>query len=351
MEKQKYNHFKCKDFLLDDDFRAWLAGTAPEKNHLWEKWLTSNPSVRTEVEKAKKLFYALKFKEDNTETNDVDLQWSKLESVILNKVSDQDFEINKPVKRIFTFFNLVAAASVIAILSFSTYYFLLPAKQKVSIETVQKKTGNGQQLKIVLPDGTLVTLNAGSALSYPQQFEDTLREISLTGEAFFKVVPNSKSPFIIHTGDVTTRVLGTSFNVRAYPETKEVQVAVVEGKVKVKATTIQGNEENSVFVTRSEMATFQKHEQELIVSAYDEKEQIGWKDGILYFEKSDFTSTVKKLERWYGVKIQISDMKRMDSTWRFNGKFQNRPLDYILGVMSYPNLFSYKIKKDTVTIL
>lgn len=351
MEKQKYNNFKCNDFLLDDDFRAWQAGNTPEKDHLWKAWLLSNPSAQIEVNKARKLIYALHFKEANIGRQDIDLQWSKLESAIHSKDLNQENEATEPVKTKYTFFNFFAAACFLALLGFAANHFFLSSPQKTIAAAVQKKTSNGQQLKVKLPDGTLVMLNAGSVLSYPKTFEDTIREINLTGEAFFNVVPNPKSPFIIHTGDVTTRVLGTSFNVRAYPENGEVQVAVVEGKVKVKANTMEGKESNSVFLTKSEMATFQKNEGELIVSAYDEKEQIGWKDGILYFEKSDFTTTVKKLERWYGVRIQISEARKIDPSWRFSGKFKDKPLDYILGVMSYPNQFSYKINKDIVNLL
>ena len=349
MEKQKYHHFKFSDFLLDDDFRAWQAGSTPEKDHLWEAWLIANPSAETEVNKARKLIYALNFKEISVGKQDIDLQWSKLESAIHN--IDLNLEADEPVKKKYTFFNLFAAACFLALLGFAASHFFLSSPQKAIAAAVEKKTSNGQQLKVKLPDGTLVMLNAGSVLTYPKAFEDTIREINLTGEAFFNVVPNPKSPFIIHTGDVTTRVLGTSFNVRAYPENGEVQVAVVEGKVKVKANTIEGAESNSVCLAKSEMATFQKNERELIVSAYDEKEQIGWKDGILYFEKSDFTTTVKKLERWYGVTIQISEGKKIDPSWRFSGKFKDKPLDYILGVMSYPNQFSYKINKDIVNLL
>ena len=351
MEKQKYNHFKCNDFLLDDDFRAWQAGSTPEEDHLWEAWLIQNPSAKMEVNKARRMFYALQFKEVNVDKQDIDFQWNKLESAILNKNSKEESEAEKPVKSRFTFFKFLAAACFIALLGFGTKHFFISTPQTVIAAAIQKKTDNGQQLKVKLPDGTLVTLNAGSSLNYPKVFEDTIREVNLTGEAFFDVVPNPKSPFIIHTGDVTTRVLGTSFNVRAYPENGEVQIAVVEGKVRVKANTIEATEKNSVCLTKSEMVTFQKNEGELIVSDYDEKEQIGWKDGILYFEKSDFTTTVKKLERWYGVKIQISEAKKIDPSWRFSGKFKDKPLDYILGVMSYPNQFSYKINKDIVNLL
>ena len=242
----------------------------------------------------------------------------------------------------------MTAASVIAVVCFVSQRFFFSPPQKITSAPVEKKTGNGQQLSIKLPDGTLVTLNAGSLLSYPKQFEDTLREVRLIGEAFFDVVRNEKAPFVISTEGVTTRVLGTSFNIRAYPENKEVQVAVVEGKVKVKMGS--GSGKKSVCLVKSEMVTVHKEQGQLVVTDYDEKDQIGWKDGILYFEKSDLTTTIRKLERWYGVKIHISEGRKMDPTWRFSGKFKNKPLDHILGVMSYPHQFSFKINDNTVSL-
>ena len=104
MENQKYHHFKCSDFLLDDDFRAWQAGSTPEKDHLWEAWLIANPSAETEVNKARKLIYALHFKETSVGKQDIDLQWSKLESAIHN--IDLNLEADEPVKKKYTFFFL-----------------------------------------------------------------------------------------------------------------------------------------------------------------------------------------------------------------------------------------------------
>ena len=98
------------------------------------------------------------------------------------------------------------------------------------------------------------------------------------------------------------------------------------------------------------MVTVQTAQGELVVSDFDEKEQIGWKDGILYFEKADFSSAVERLERWYGVRIKISEKRKMDPSWRFSGKFKDKSLDYILEVMSYPHHFTYKIKDNNVTL-
>ncbi len=347
MENQKYNLFKCNDFVLDDDFKAWVTGANPEKDHLWEAWLISNPSVRVEAEMARNMLLAFKFKEKKVSVEELDHEWKRVETAMMKRHTYEHTEFAAPEKRAFPFLKILTAASVIAVVCFASYLFLLPGSIK-NLAAVEKKTSNGQQLSIKLPDGTSVTLNAGSALSYPKQFDDTLREITLTGEAFFDVVRNEKAPFIIHTGEVTTRVLGTSFNIRAYPENKEVQVAVVTGKVKVK--TGFKNDKNSVCLVKSEMVTVKKDEGELIVTDYDEKDQIGWKDGILYFEKSDLAASIRKLERWYGVSIHVAEGREMDPGWRFSGKFKNKPINYILDVMSYPHQFSYKIKNNTVTL-
>ena len=351
MEAHKYDRFGYKDFVLDDDFRAWLNGTAPENDHLWEKWLLANPSRRPEIEKARKIVLALHFQGKPVPTYDIDQQWKRLESSVA--ASDvQKPAVAQPRRIGFRrVFRLLAAACVLVGAFFLVNRYLAchhaPASAFVPVE---HKSANGQQRKLVLPDGTRVTLNAGSSISYPEAFEEDIRKVSLTGEAFFDVTRNEKAPFVINTGDVVTKVLGTSFNIRAYPENKAVQVAVVSGKVKVNAQIGAEGQNACVFLSKSEMATFQKEAGELIVSTYDEKEQIGWKDGILYFQKSDFHSTILKLERWYGVKFEVAPGVRMDADWRFSGKFQDKPLDYILGVMSYPNRFSYKVKNSIVKL-
>jgi len=349
LEAHKYDRFGYKDFVLDDDFRAWLNGTAPEKDHLWEKWLLANPSRHPEIEKARKIVLALHFQGKPAPTYDIEQQWKRLESSIADAAKEEE----TPPRRINLtwIWKLLAAACVVVGAFFFVNRYLAgnsaPASAYVPVE---HKSANGQQRKLVLPDGTRVTLNAGSSITYPEKFEEDVRKVSLTGEAFFDVARNEKTPFVISTGDVLTKVLGTSFNIRAYPENQAVQVAVVSGKVKVNARIGSEDQNACVFLSKSEMATFQKEAGELIVSTYDEKEQIGWKDGMLYFQKSDFHSTILKLERWYGVKFEVGRGVRMDADWRFSGKFQDKSLDYILGVMSYPNRFSYKVNDNIVNL-
>lgn len=351
MEAHKYDRFGYKDFVLDDDFRAWLNGTAPENDHLWESWLRANPSRLPEIEKAKKIVLAINFQGRPVPTFEVQQQWQRLESSMAAMPSTQASDQQERRFQVGWIFKLIAAAClVLGGFFFVNRYMAMKQGAAVASSPVEQKTANGQQLKLTLPDGTKVMLNAGSAISYPKAFAANIREVNLTGEAFFDVVRNEEAPFVIRTGEVTTKVLGTSFNVRAYPENGAVQVAVVEGKVKVNAEIGSATQKASVCLTKSEMATFQKEAGELTVSKYDEKEQIGWKDGMLYFQKSDFASTIMKLERWYGVKFRVAGSVRMDSDWRFSGKFQNKSLDYILGVMSYPSRFSYKVNNDIVNL-
>jgi len=337
--------------VLDDDFQAWLNGQAPEKDHLWESWLLENPYAKVEVDKARALLYALQFKKKQPDVSDVDQQWRRLKSSMASVRPMYETDKLNRFGRLFSVLKLMAAACLLlAGIFLSERFVLAPRRALLAAKPVELKSYNGEQRTIRLTDGTSVRLNAGSSITYPKHFAKDLREVTLVGEAFFDVTPMKDAPFIIHTGKLTTRVLGTSFNIRAYPENEAVLVAVVEGKVKVSANNASADDKNSVCITKKEMATFQKEQQQLSVSPYEEAEQIGWKDGVLYFEKADFASIVKKLERWYGVKFKVSKDLKIDPAWRFSGSFQDKPLDYILNAIRHPHLFSFTIKDNVVKL-
>ena len=348
MEQQRYRHFKAKDFVLDTDFRLWLSGMSPEANPLWDAWLSGNPEMSVEVEKARDMVRALNFKNYVLEDTYVDSEWEKLKDAIESSES-QSSEIKATSFKMSWLWRVAAAC----VLFFSVFAIRQVWFSKLSLnkpELVTRTATMGERLTIKLIDGTTVRLNSGSTLSFPKVFPVGKRELTLIGEAFFEVAPDKNAPFIIHTGDVTTQVLGTTFGIEAYPESGEVRVAVVEGKVKVNSKPVATNSDNEVFLVKNEMATFDKIEQKLDVSEFDSKRQLAWKDGVLYFEKADFENVIKKLENWYGVKIQISESVKLDSEWRFSGKFNQQSLDYILNVVRYPNQFSFEINNGIVNI-
>jgi len=155
-----------------------------------------------------------------------------------------------------TWFWLSAACISLVLLFFGRYYIdNLLYQEKVVTEVPEinwqtKTVPNGQKLSLTLWDGTVVKVNSGSTISFPEEFSDSLREVHLEGEAFFEVNRDILRPFIIKSGNVETVVLGTSFNVNAYPNQEQIKVAVAEGKVKVVGSNEANGEESEVIITK-----------------------------------------------------------------------------------------------------
>lgn len=349
MEKERYSDFKAPDFLLDDDFVAWLKGDDPAAVADWEHWLTQNPAAGPEVEKALILWQAMTFRTRTVGNEALGEAWQKLQERVAQGTSISDSEEEGTPKLVWRIWPWLAAASILLIagLWVGRNYFSSPQAPRLA----QTRTTNGQQLTLTLADGTTVRLNAGSMITYPEAFPTHKREVQLKGEAYFEVAPNAAAPFVIRTGDVDVQVIGTKFTVKAYPESELVKVAVVEGKVAVQANSEEAAPaRKKVVLMKDEMATLEKSNGELNVTNYDKNDALGWQNGILYIEKADFSQIVKQLERWYGVEISVDNDVAVDAAWRFSGKFENKPIEYILDVCQYPNVFTYEISGNQVHI-
>ena len=159
----------------------------------------------------------------------VEQAWGKVESRIHNRISSGNTIIRKFISN--PMYRFAAAILIAAVLLVSGYeVFYNPSATEVMLELT---TANKVLNTFTLPDGTLVTLNSDTKVFYPKKFGRKTREISIEGEAFFEVKPNKNKPFIIHAGKAQIKVVGTSFSVSAYPETKLVEVIVQTGKVQV----------------------------------------------------------------------------------------------------------------------
>jgi transmembrane sensor len=164
----------------------------------------------------------------------------------------------------------------------------------------------GSRSNIILADGTNVWLNAGSRLIYPSRFVDRTREVYLSGEAYFSVKENEKQPFVVKTTDVLVEVLGTRFNVTAYPEDFAVQTVLAEGSVELKSVSA-GRREKGVLLKVGEMAYFNKKTQETRTQPVDVSEYTLWTEGLFNFSNTDFNRITKKLERFYNIQFQYDD--------------------------------------------
>lgn len=245
----------------------------------------------------------------------------------------------------------IAASLIFAIaIGFSMHQYTKQSTVVDEIVFIEKSNPNGRKSTIVLPDGSKVILNSDSKIRYEKGFKENYREVILEGEAFFEVEKNPSRPFIVSTGDISTTVLGTSFNVRAYAKSDNIQVAVVTGKVEVKKASYYGNEtEDVVFLTPNKIATYQREERKITTSSFNMEEVVGWKDGILIFKNADQTEIAKRLKAWYGLAIEFEGGKNIMNK-RYTGKFDNNSLEYVLKAISYTSEISYEITDNKVIL-
>lgn len=240
-------------------------------------------------------------------------------------------------------------AAALAFVVMATLLLIKPSEDQESLPmaesvTITKTTARGQKRTTMLPDGTKVVLNAESSLSYPEQFADSIRVVTLQGEGFFEVTKDSLRPFVVQTTTVETQVLGTSFNVRAYVEDTIAQVALVTGKVSVQSK----DQKAVVLLTPGTMATYHRAQHTMDQTDDFPPTVTAWKDHILLFRHANYQTITTTLEQWYDVDFVNTADRQPD--WQYNGEFEDKSLEYVLESISYACRFSYTIRDKKVII-
>lgn len=201
----------------------------------------------------------------------------------------------------------------------------------------------GTRSKIQLPDGTTVHLNSGSKLVFPTEFCGDTRKVELVGEAFFDVRPDPNKPFIVKTKAINIRVLGTSFNLKAYPESNETSTTLVHGKV-VMETESAGVSKQVAELLPSDRAVYLKDSQSIRLTKEEDLDKfIAWKDGKLVFFDDPISEVAEKLGIWYNVDVKIGSTSLMK--YRFTATFTDEPIEQVLELLSKSSPIKYKIKE------
>ncbi len=204
----------------------------------------------------------------------------------------------------------------------------------------------GKTFEVHFTDGSSVHLNAGSRLSYPKNFDaHDARQVSLVGEAYFKIAKSTK-PFLVHTEDLSTKVLGTEFNVSAYADDATKEIVLVEGSVELLQDTPEHTPAN--ILIPNQRATKTNTENTLFIENVDVKNHIAWMDGVLIFNSDTIAGIIKKLERRFNIRIDNTYEKLQEL--RFNGRFQDENLDEILKTMKAHTDFSYALIGNVLII-
>lgn len=246
------------------------------------------------------------------------------------------------LRRIAAIFILVVSVSVA---SFYIYKDIAtPSDNTVCYETYSPK---GSQTKIILPDSTVVWLNSGSSLKYNQSYGKKNREVALVGEGYFEVKKNKTKPFYVHTDSLDVRVLGTTFNIKAYNEDANVTVNLIEGSVDVSLP--KSTNEASLLMKPNERIVFNKQTKKIESSEVDASRSAQWTTGKLCFVDATIEQILKDLERKYDVKINMDNEKTKKEL--FSGSLNlNMPLKEILSYIDVDKKFDVKQVGDTIHI-
>ena len=353
MTKRDNEYSQLEDFLTDDEFKRWVLTKDPKLNAFWEKWMATHLEKKPTVLKAREMLLAMQF--DVSEVTDSEKD-QILEQVLKGQKSFpaqgrtrkvNEFSLNTYTK---WWGRIVASIMLIfCVFIFVKVYEFRKMASNIAkeVKTITKSIPKGQKLSLMLPDGSRVYLNSESSISFPEKFDGQSRAIKLTGEAYFDVIEDQSRPFIVQTNNISTEVLGTSFNVNSFPEDDEVIISLVSGKVKVLNNNPADNKPHEVVLEKGEKITINKTTYRMVKTTFDVISEVGWKKGVLTFNNADFEQIKKKLERWYDVRISCSD-EALFKGWDVDGQFTDQSLEWVLNHLSYSKRFTFKIDGKNV---
>lgn len=267
-----------------------------------------------------------------------------------------------------------AAAAVLVLVSGFVVFgnlFSNGAKKELARQVNEITTRPGSKSKVELPDGSIVWLNAGSKLTYNKDYGKELREVTLSGEGFFDVTKMKEKPFIIHTSNINIKVLGTAFNVKAYPEDKQTETSLIRGSIEV---TIKNRPNDKIILSPSEklvvendkvlsketaaanageipvatavpLVSVNKLRYNPVDSAVAETE---WINNRLVFRDETFEELAIRMERWYDVVIEIDNEELRQS--RLNGTFETESVTQALEALTEMIAFKYDKKGNKIII-
>lgn len=282
---------------------------------------------------------------------DNELQKEQIDDVDLNTMLDRVHHLIRKkesqkkktlVRRMTSLYKKIAAVLLFPVIitgSIYVSYLISPSSisfdQKVSSVIYAPK---GSRISFNLPDGTTGWLNSGSKLTFSLPFGES-RNVALEGEAWFDVLRNEKQAFKISAGKSIIKVLGTSFNVSAYPEEKYVEVVLQNGQVEFSDQSLA----ERVVLKPSERLILKDSKLEL--NPVDPSKYKGWTDGKLIFRGDKMVEVARRIERWYDVKVEIADNDLMQ--FSFRATFMDDSLEEVLKLISMTSPIDYKVLPRT----
>lgn len=217
----------------------------------------------------------------------------------------------------------IAAIFIPAMILVGGFYFYTQKEQ-----IVQETTAYGETKQIILSDGSKIWINAGSTLKYPKEFKKSIRSVSLEGEAYFTVMKDASKPFVVQTNNLSVKVLGTEFNVKAYRNDSRTIATLNTGKIEVKTNTNQ-----TQLLKPNEQLMYDNQSAKIDVETVAANDISSWKAGQLIFTDASFEEILQTLERRFNVSFEVTGNMN-SSAHGYSVKFlKNDSLEQILNVL------------------
>lgn len=328
-----------------DTANDWITGyltnsLTPEETQSLQEWLNASEENRKYFSDMQEVWIAA-----SDETEDSSFNKDKAYQLFLKQTGVTPQQgINK--RKAFQLRPWMYAAAMIIVVFICGTIAFQSGKSVIrnQLTQISIEAPYGSKTKLYLPDGTLVWLNAGSKMSYAQDFGINERSLDLSGEAYFEVIKNEEMPFKVHTEELDVKVLGTKFNFRNYKDDLEAKVCLLEGKVAL------NTREKETILHPDQQALLDKKTGKLSVSGTKAAYSAEWTNDRLYFDEVLLSDIIKELERSYDVKITVADDTL--NTIRFYGNFRKREqsIQEIMDVLSSTDKMTYTMNGKNIVI-
>ena len=298
-----------------------------ERKQLLE-WVASSEDRRADFDEMIQLWSITnEYVEEPFEAN-TNAAWNKIDAAL--ETTNDEKQTNEAKVISFNRYKIwIRVAAIFVFLGLGAWFFL-DTDANHTIARLDIETGAEERKKWDLPDGSTVWLNENSKLKFVDSVGINQRWVSLEGEAFFDVKRDETKPFVIHSGDAVTTVLGTSFNVRAYPEEVNVEVSVETGKVRLERV---DDRQEQVQLLAGNTGLYERTTEKVLKKEVKSENVNSWRTGKLTFSDVPVQTIVETLERHFGENIELSNPAIGNCIYKLEE--QDADLDLILGMMAF----------------
>lgn len=322
---------EVKENISDHIINYLFAGNIGITDSVLLEWLAGSESNQKSLNRYRKIWEESRHYTD-LRTFDIDRAWVKV-----NELNRRKGIIRKRLNNIYYTLSGIAASILLMITLSLTGVF--ENKQDVAVSLT---ADYGNRSEIVLPDGSTVKLNSGSNITYVYNSKRKIREVHFQGEGFFDVSKN-KTPFVVKIGDgVEVKVIGTSFNLKAYADDQTIQTSLIEGDIEL------WHNNDRLIMKAGEMAEFDKRTDRLKKVGGSLSHSCGWLNNKLYMDDMPLGDVCKYLERWYNVNIHIHGDLAKDI--HYNGVIQEENITDVLEALSNLSNIDYNVKGKNISI-